>query len=182
MPHTRPEFFRSRLAAGIIVALFALAPLVSLDDSQFPNATSLSAAGAALRQRERMNSSPEGSSAGLKPGSPITCRWKKSTGTFLETRSMRGSCRHEPSITPGGRDATLAMIADYNQSQDMTPELDARFGKLAADRIRAHPIRYYAVLPVLRVADMWLRPRTEILPARPALVGIQRRYGSRRWR
>ena len=46
----------------------------------------------------------------------------------------------------------------------MTPELDARFGKIAAGRIRAHPVRYYVVLPVLRVADMWLRPRTEILP------------------
>jgi 4-amino-4-deoxy-L-arabinose transferase-like glycosyltransferase len=62
------------------------------------------------------------------------------------------------------RDETLAVIADYNLSQDMTPELDARFGKVAADRIRAHPVRYYVVLPLLRVADMWLRPRTEILP------------------
>jgi 4-amino-4-deoxy-L-arabinose transferase-like glycosyltransferase len=62
------------------------------------------------------------------------------------------------------RDETLAVIADYNQSQDMTPELDGRFGNLAADRIRAHPVRYYFVLPLLRVADMWLRPRTEILP------------------
>jgi hypothetical protein len=25
-------------------------------------------------------------------------------------------------------------------------------------------VRYYVVLPLLRVADMWLRPRTEILP------------------
>ncbi len=62
------------------------------------------------------------------------------------------------------RDATLAVIADYNQSQEMTPERDERFGKLAADRIRARPVRYYVVLPLLRVADMWLRPRTEILP------------------
>ncbi len=46
----------------------------------------------------------------------------------------------------------------------MTPELDARFANLAADRIRAHPVRYYVVLPLLRVADMWLHPRTEILP------------------
>jgi 4-amino-4-deoxy-L-arabinose transferase-like glycosyltransferase len=66
--------------------------------------------------------------------------------------------------TASERDATLALIADYNQSQDITPELDARFGNLAAGRIRAHPIRYYVVLPVLRIADMWLRPRTEILP------------------
>jgi hypothetical protein len=62
------------------------------------------------------------------------------------------------------RDATLAIIADYNQSQDLTPELDARFGDLAGARIRAHPVRYYLVLPLLRIADMWLRPRTEILP------------------
>ena len=62
------------------------------------------------------------------------------------------------------RDRTLAAIADYNEEQDMTPELDARFANLAADRIRAHPVRYYVVLPLLRVADMWLRPRTEILP------------------
>ena len=65
---------------------------------------------------------------------------------------------------PAQRDETLAVIGDYNQSQDITPELDARFGNLAADRIRAHPVRYYFVLPLLRVADMWLRPRTEILP------------------
>jgi 4-amino-4-deoxy-L-arabinose transferase-like glycosyltransferase len=63
------------------------------------------------------------------------------------------------------RDRTLAVIADYNESEDITPELDARFGGLAADRIRAHPIRYYALLPVLRVADMWLRPRTEFVGA-----------------
>jgi hypothetical protein len=62
------------------------------------------------------------------------------------------------------RDATLAVIADYNQSQKMTPELDARFGGLAAGRIRVHSVRYYVLLPLLRIADMWLRPRTEILP------------------
>jgi hypothetical protein len=62
------------------------------------------------------------------------------------------------------RETTLALIADYNQSQDLTPALDARFGQVATDRIRAHPVRYYVVLPLLRIADMWLRPRTEILP------------------
>jgi 4-amino-4-deoxy-L-arabinose transferase-like glycosyltransferase len=62
------------------------------------------------------------------------------------------------------RDSTLAVIADYSHTQDITPELDARFGNLAANRIHAHPVRYYVGLPLLRVADMWLRPRTEILP------------------
>ena len=62
------------------------------------------------------------------------------------------------------RETTLSLIADYNETQDITPELDAGFGELAAERIRSHPVRYYFVLPLLRVADMWLRPRTEILP------------------
>jgi 4-amino-4-deoxy-L-arabinose transferase-like glycosyltransferase len=63
--------------------------------------------------------------------------------------------------------ATVALIADYNEDQDMTPELDARFGELAAERIRAHPLRYYVALPLLRIADMWLRPRTALLPCDP---------------
>ena len=62
------------------------------------------------------------------------------------------------------RARTLALIADYNQTQELTSEIDRRFAELAAERVRAHPIRYYVVLPALRVADMWLRPRTEILP------------------
>ncbi len=49
----------------------------------------------------------------------------------------------------------------------MSPELDARFAALAAQRIRAAPLRYYIWLPALRIADMWLRPRTELFPSDP---------------
>ena len=66
-----------------------------------------------------------------------------------------------------GRDATLATIAEYNEAQDLTLDLDARFGELATERFRAHPLRSYVLLTALRVADMWLRPRTEILPPDP---------------
>lgn len=68
---------------------------------------------------------------------------------------------------PAQKEATLAVIAAYNDTNDMTPDVDAQFANLAADRIAAHPLRYYVVLPVLRIADMWLRPRTEILPPDP---------------
>ena len=43
------------------------------------------------------------------------------------------------------------------------PDVDARFAKLAEERIAAHPLRYYLWLPLGRVADMWLRPRVENL-------------------
>jgi 4-amino-4-deoxy-L-arabinose transferase-like glycosyltransferase len=65
------------------------------------------------------------------------------------------------------REPTLALIADYNVTQQLTPQVDARFDEVAEERIRAHPFRYYVELPVMRVADMWLRPRTELLPSDP---------------
>ncbi len=65
------------------------------------------------------------------------------------------------------RDETLAVIADYNEAQQLTVQLDGQFDKLAWERIRAHPFRYYIVLPALRVTDMWLRPRTELVPSDP---------------
>ena len=65
------------------------------------------------------------------------------------------------------RQATEQLFADYNRDKEVTPELDARFGALAAARIHAAPLRYYLWLPSLRIADMWLRPRTELLPSDP---------------
>jgi 4-amino-4-deoxy-L-arabinose transferase-like glycosyltransferase len=62
---------------------------------------------------------------------------------------------------------TIQLFADYDRDHDMTPELDARFGALAAARIHAAPLRYYLWLPVVRIADMWLRPRTEMFPSDP---------------
>ena len=62
------------------------------------------------------------------------------------------------------QDATCALLADYNQSTTVTPALDARFAAIATERSVAHPFRYYVALPIARVANMWLRPRTEMLP------------------
>ena len=63
------------------------------------------------------------------------------------------------------RGETEELLDDYNSTLHVTPELDTRFAKLASDRIHAAPIRFYLWLPLTRIADMWLRPRTEILPS-----------------
>jgi len=65
------------------------------------------------------------------------------------------------------RDQTAAIFADYNRNHDLSPELDARFATLAAERIHDAPLRYYLWLPAVRIADMWLRPRTELFPSDP---------------
>ena len=44
------------------------------------------------------------------------------------------------------------------------PQLNARLMDLAEERVRHNPLRYYVWLPAMRIADMWLRPRTEMLP------------------
>ena len=63
------------------------------------------------------------------------------------------------------REQTVQLLDDYNHVLHVTPELDARFATLADQRIRHAPLRYYLWLPAVRIADMWLRPRTETLPS-----------------
>src|SRR5215831_19103932 len=61
-------------------------------------------------------------------------------------------------------EATQDVITRYNQQLHVEPDLDAAFGQLAQQRIRHSTFRYYVWLPSLRIASMWLRPRTELLP------------------
>jgi hypothetical protein len=56
-----------------------------------------------------------------------------------------------------------AVIARYNDTQAASPELDAQFEKLAEERRRDHPVETRLLMPAARLADMWLRPRTEMM-------------------
>ena len=60
---------------------------------------------------------------------------------------------------------TRALFDQYNQNgYQITPEIDRGFEQLTQERIRKHPIAFYVGWPLARVADMWFRPRTEMLP------------------
>jgi hypothetical protein len=66
--------------------------------------------------------------------------------------------------SPAQLKETAALAAAYDDNgQDLSPQIDAGFARLAAERVSAHPLRYYAWLPLGRMADMWLRPRVENL-------------------
>jgi len=58
---------------------------------------------------------------------------------------------------------TKRLYAKYNDAGASTKAVDDGFMKLADERIAVHPVRYYLEIPVLKVADMWLRPRTEFM-------------------
>jgi len=61
--------------------------------------------------------------------------------------------------TPLEKKKTTELFAQYNRTYRMTPEISDGFGRLARQRIDRHPLRFYVELPLMRLADMWLRPR-----------------------
>jgi 4-amino-4-deoxy-L-arabinose transferase-like glycosyltransferase len=65
---------------------------------------------------------------------------------------------------PQQRTQTQAILNDYAHVLVINPALNARLHALADERVRAQPLRFYVWLPALRSVDMWLRPRTEMLP------------------
>jgi hypothetical protein len=66
--------------------------------------------------------------------------------------------------SPAQRAETEALVAAYNDNgQDLSPAIDAGFARLADERIKDNPLRFYLGLPLGRMADMWMRPRVENL-------------------
>jgi 4-amino-4-deoxy-L-arabinose transferase-like glycosyltransferase len=57
---------------------------------------------------------------------------------------------------------TDAILNIYNRHFDPTPQIDASFAELARERVHADPLRYYVALPIARLLNMLLRPRTEM--------------------
>ena len=160
------ESFRGTLGAGIVVALIALAPLIPWTIRNFRTLHHFQPL-APRYANDADELVPRGFNRWVRTWmadyvSVQEIYWNVSGSNIdpqkLPSRAFENAAQKE---------ATLAVIADYNDGQDMTPDLDARFAAIAADRIRAHPVRYYVTLPALRIADMWLRPRTELLPPDP---------------
>jgi 4-amino-4-deoxy-L-arabinose transferase-like glycosyltransferase len=65
--------------------------------------------------------------------------------------------------SPQQRAQTAELFAEYNRGDTIPPSLDAKFSALASQRFQAHPFLCRVWIPILRVGDMWLRPRTETL-------------------
>lgn len=113
------------------------------------------------------------------PGEPAHTGWEQWVKTwcldYISTYqiywNVPGSAFHLSDLprrafdSPAQFAQTAALQNDYEDNgEDFSPGLDARFGRLAQERIAAHPLRYDLWLPLGRVADMALRPRVENLP------------------
>jgi hypothetical protein len=93
--------------------------------------------------------------------SVMDVEWNVSTGSDGEAVNVK-DVPERAYYSAAQRQKTDDLFRQYNESLQLTPQLDAEFAALAAERIRAHPIAYYLGLPLARLADMWLRPRTEM--------------------
>lgn len=92
----------------------------------------------------------------------LTCTWE----IYWNANSDVMPFDHLPSRAFDSRaqyTKTKHLFADYNETMTLSPEIDERFAELAQERVNASPFRYYIAMPLLRLADMGLRPRTELL-------------------
>jgi 4-amino-4-deoxy-L-arabinose transferase-like glycosyltransferase len=62
------------------------------------------------------------------------------------------------------RQQTEELLRQAGYEGKLNPQVEAGFEVLAQERITAHPLRYYVLLPLARLANMLLHPRTEMLP------------------
>ncbi len=66
--------------------------------------------------------------------------------------------------TPEERDRIAAALDAYNQDFTLTPEEDAAFAQVAAERNTRHPLRTWLWIPLKRAVRIWFTPRIELLP------------------
>ncbi|HKV26202.1 MAG TPA: hypothetical protein VJN93_16520 [Candidatus Acidoferrum sp.] len=66
--------------------------------------------------------------------------------------------------TPEEKERVGAILERYNETDMLTAEEDAAFGRVAQERTARHPLRTYVWIPALRSLVIWFTPRIELLP------------------
>ena len=66
--------------------------------------------------------------------------------------------------TPGERARIANLLARYNTTLTLTPEMDRAFGEIARARTSRHPWRTHLEIPLLRSFALWFTPRIDLLP------------------
>jgi 4-amino-4-deoxy-L-arabinose transferase-like glycosyltransferase len=56
------------------------------------------------------------------------------------------------------------LLEQYNETKEMSPQIDRQFAEIARERTKRHPLRTYVTVPFLRTLTLWFTPRIEMLP------------------
>jgi hypothetical protein len=70
-------------------------------------------------------------------------------------------------------DASQATDQAEKQPVEMTPEIDAGFAKIAAERIARSPVRYYLWLPLKRARTLWIDTHSQYYPFEGELFPLE---------
>jgi len=74
--------------------------------------------------------------------------------------------------SPEERQHVAAILEQYNQDSNLTPEEDAQFLQIAQARTARDPLRTYLWVPLQRVVTLWFTPRVEQLPVSGAVFPL----------
>jgi Dolichyl-phosphate-mannose-protein mannosyltransferase len=154
----------SLIWAGLLLALFSLGPLAPW----------------AIRNLHTMHTlQPLTPRYANEPGEFVPAGFNRWVKTWIadytsveEIYWQEPGAKIDPNLLPARafdsreqKARTREILDQYNENFEIDSVLDSEFESLAEQRIHGHYLRYYGWLPGLRIADMWLRPRTELLPA-----------------
>ena len=70
-------------------------------------------------------------------------------------------------------DETSESEDTLNQYVEMTPDIDAGFARIAQERIKRHPLRYFILLPVKRGLSLWFDTHSEYYPFEGELLPLE---------
>ena len=162
-----PEERRSILIGGVLVAVFALTPLLPWtlrNWRTFHRFEPLTPVYANMPDEFVPHGFHRWVRTWIIDYSSVEDVWFKVDGTSVDVDDVpRRAFDNDDQLQ-----RTVQAFSDYDDNgSTINPDIDAKFAALARDRISAHPLRYYLELPFLRAADLWLRPRTETLPVDP---------------
>lgn len=71
------------------------------------------------------------------------------------------------------RKRVAELLARYDRTTTLTPDVDRGFAEIAATRTARNPLRTFLTIPLLRSLAMWFTPRVELLPGSGKLLPVR---------
>ena len=78
--------------------------------------------------------------------------------------------------TPEEKARVAALLDRYDDTIEMSPEIDRGFAELARERTARHPLRTYLWVPLRRALTIWFTPRTELTPETGQAFPLRERW------
>jgi hypothetical protein len=82
--------------------------------------------------------------------------------------------------TPEERQHVAAILEQYNNDSNLTPQQDQQFAEIAQARTARHPLRTCLWVPLQRVLTLWFTPRVEQLPVSGSIFPLARMWDTDR--